>query len=659
MNFTSISKRVGILFISLLAVSWSAMSHAGTGTITTTTPHLTIAAGHEATGNFSWTTTGETTAQVYISVNGGADLLNTTGPSGSNNPPWFVPGNDYVIKLYEGTSHTNLLAYTSISTQYPPASQFGMDYYPAGQDSEILYPSVWASQQQAVTNDAAQMASMGVKVVRVFLFADKCEYIAPNWPPSSLPCPSSSTAQFPIETNGMLTSLTGSGGLLAILQSHGIKVIFVLANQYQANGPKYANNMTPSCLCWQGFYGPNNYSAFLSDTVRWVRDITSAVASSPYSNDVLYYDYANEYTDPAEDPTNAPPNNPEYLQYLYDQGRVPMGERGVSLSLNDVGFIESFGKVYTQRVNALKTDLNGRHLDYLDIHYYSENSADDPANLQYAYDAAQTIFGDSTLLLGETGTCSNVDYTATPFAPNYSGELSQQTADLGLFNDAISLGFSYYLNWMLYDNTPNPKADTSCTGGFPSFGFEDYQSSQNTEIFNLQPKDIMGGLASQFSLVPNPDMESVSGGALVNWFVGGIDSVSLVSMGPLRSDAATNDYYARVIATSSQGASGYLRSKVFGVQGGAPIYMDAFIRTNMSSVFMELDEYDINMNLITTDTGPTYTPSSSSTWENYLQQVGSWNVTLNSNTARAILVIYGSSNLSTALLDVDTVTVSQ
>lgn len=641
--------------LSLAIAAWSATGLAGTGTITTSTPHLVGANGQILTGSISWSTQGESTAQVYVSVNGGADKPEAGGPNGSATPNWIKVPNDYVFKLYEGTAHTKLLAYTSISTQIASAEQFGFDYFPAGLDSRFLMnadpvltannPSAtWAnSVQPEVAADISQMAAMGVKVLRLYMLSNDCEFIPPNaHEDTQCGVPVQGTTNFPITSNGVLTNLTGPNGFLSMLQAHGIRTIILFANPYnndEGRGGDFTN-----CSCWEEYYP--NFNSYLNDAATWMNYIVDAVESSPYATDVIYYDYASEFD------LSASIEEAAYLQGVYDRSLVPMGKRGVSVSVN----------TGTQNYGDLKNSLGSRHLDYIDTHNYrlTNDVSHDLSLLTSEHNVAVSTFPDSTMLLGETGYCSAYDYAAGGVR-NDSGESSQQGVDLAAFQAAAAAGFSYYLNWQLYDNTP-PVPAAGCAVGGITLGFEYYPNNPNA--FTSQAKDIVGGMASTYSLVPNADMETVTNGTTPdNWYAGSAAAFTFQASGPARDAAATNNYYAFVSAAApAVGNVVWLNSVAFPVQGGQPIYMDAFLNSNLQGVTLSLREYDGNNNLITTDTGPSYTPTDS-VWHSYLQEVipgTPWSVTLNANTVKAILVIAGQAqSTDPAYLAVDTVSVSQ
>ena len=52
----------------------------------------------------------ESTAQVYVSTNNGAEALFASGGEGSSDAPWIQTGMNYEFRLYAGTEHKDLLA---------------------------------------------------------------------------------------------------------------------------------------------------------------------------------------------------------------------------------------------------------------------------------------------------------------------------------------------------------------------------------------------------------------------------------------------------------------------------------------------------------------------------------------------------------------------
>lgn len=63
----------------------------------------------------TWSTSDGSPAQVYVSMNGGAEVLFAQDSSGSQAAPWILSGNSYEFRLYAGTSRATLLATTLVS----------------------------------------------------------------------------------------------------------------------------------------------------------------------------------------------------------------------------------------------------------------------------------------------------------------------------------------------------------------------------------------------------------------------------------------------------------------------------------------------------------------------------------------------------------------
>lgn len=69
-------------------------------------PNPVSVAGALGTTTITYSTGSGSAGQVYVSVNGGADILISQGAGGTFAVPWIVPGNTYVFTLYAGTTHS-------------------------------------------------------------------------------------------------------------------------------------------------------------------------------------------------------------------------------------------------------------------------------------------------------------------------------------------------------------------------------------------------------------------------------------------------------------------------------------------------------------------------------------------------------------------------
>jgi hypothetical protein len=101
-------------------------------------------------------------------------------------------------------------------------------------------------------------------------------------------------------------------------------------------------------------------------------------------------------------------------------------------------------------------------------------------------------------------------------------------------------------------------------------------------------------------------------------------------MGPNRSEAAANDYYARIQCNTPK-ASVWMNAPTFTVTGGSKLYVNCFFRSSMTNIKISVSEYDSTWRVLPKSSGPAYTPSGWS-WNNYLGRVGSWSTQLNAST---------------------------
>lgn len=606
------------------ALSFNAFA-AATGTLSSSPSHLIIEKGELGNATISWSTTGTTDAQVFVSSPGGQETLMAEGPSGSVPASWIVPGQTYVFRLYEGTAHTNLLAWSSVTTQSPPGSAFGFNYWPNGHQDDTLYNANWPSLSPMVQADLDHIASLGGGVIRLFF-----------WPQvSGFSISPGQGGQF----NSQLSEVSANlPSFLKLCADRNISVIVAFGNNY------YDSNDTVSGMpWWEIAYGNSNdgFASFLHDTGDWMNTIVNAIESSPYASSVIYYDLENEYYSQA---TNAQ----WYITFLYDWSNVPDGKRGVSV-LNAA----TDGPDLAFALNASAgPKLGNRHLDYIDFHSYMTPQSYPGYQSNTPSQAATTlksIFPSATLVMGEFG------YQTGDTSPNGSSDtLQQEQATLSSINDAREAGVSYYLNWLIWDAI----AQSART---PAFG-----ANPNA------PRDVLGGVAAALGLLYNPDMEIVSNGAPVGWSVGGTVPATLSTQsGYGAGNAATNYNYARVSTNQTTGGV-WLVSNQFPVKGGRQLFVNAYVRSGMHNVGLGVAEYDANRASIKNDIGPTYNPS---TWSfvNYLQQISSncsgaaiaqdqcsWNVTLQPNTAYVSITINGQpAATAPSYLDVDAVSAWQ
>ena len=566
---------------------------AATGTIYATPQHLVIAKGTTASTTLTWSTSGCTSAQVYVSVNGGSESLVSTSTGRSLAVNWIGSGAWYVFKLYEGTAHTTLLAWTSVTSHIPPDYSVGFSYWPYERaNNSCLNDENWYTFRPIVERDLDQMSSMGVDHVRFLI-----------WPGYGWSLSSGLNADYYEQTENIVD-------LLSLVAARGMQAWLVFGNSYQDIG-----NGTPGHYWWMNAYDNNSvgYTEFLLDTKEWIDGYVNAIESSSYKTTVFAYDIGSEYKRQVT-------NEGWYIRFLLDHSAIPFGKRNVSVLRID-GNTDLTDLAYQLTISP----HNGvaRRLDFVDFRIYPDNYYLHMP-VEEARNTCQSVFPHSTIFMGESGY----------FCANSINEPNQQNAILDVLEqvDNMAAPIPYYCQWRLWDGS---------TSGDYGWGYSPHS-----------PKDILGGMSDALGLVYNGDMEIVSSGKPGGWDSGGTVTVALTS-GTGYAEAATNTYYGRLTANSSTG-SVWMTSSVVTVSGGKKFYANAYMRSNMKNISISVVQYDANMNYIATSTGPTFTPSGWS-WNDYLPRAGTWSASLNANTRKVIVSINGTCQANPAYLDVDAV----
>jgi len=592
----ALSRLCMALLIPAVVLASSTVAWAATGSISASPQHLVTAKGQVGTTVVSWSTSGCSNAEVWVSCDGSAESLFARGPSGSQAAAWIVPWHWYVFRLYEGTSHTTLLAWTGVSSQYPPAEMFGFNYWPYQSSCACLTDENWTSAMKAeVRTDLDHMASLSVGVLRLMFWPQSC-----GWTLLPYPQGGEFTSDFDEMTDNIVE-------LIQMCQERHLQVIICFGNNYFDCG-----NGDPGHRWWMNSY--DEFSDFLSDTAYWVNGFVNSIEASAYKNAIIFYDYENEYYR----------NHPYmgwYLTFLYDWSAVPEGKRGCSVlhvpyDVDDMKY----------QLGISPPGGVARRLDFVDYHSYPAYPHN--PDIEYCYDYCQGKFPDSTIILGEYGRVCG----------DSSEEAAQEATVLDVTGRAITKGICYYMNWMLWDETPGPGASTAW-GYTPD-----------------SPKDVLGGMSDVLNLALNPDMEDVSGGVPIYWEAGGSVPLSFYAGGPNATEAATNDYYARIKVENQTSGSVWLVAHGLYVDGGKTLYLNSYIRSSMQNVRMNVVEYDSSWNWLRSTTGPAFTPQYWMMY-NYVREVGSYSVDLLSNTGIVLVTISGEVVHDPSYLDVDAVSV--
>jgi hypothetical protein len=588
-------------FFMLAGTAWGAP----TG-ISVSPHHLVLAAdGPPGKATISWTTPA-THHEVWASVNGGPRNLvarSATAGRHSKRVEWIQPGYT-VFSLYAGRTqkpgnHTpsgRFLGYTSVTTQAPPASTFGIAYWPALETNASTLGRRWPLLSQTVARDLDLLASMGIGVVRLNI-----------WPLGN-----------PFTNDpGVWTITPGPGGdvvdrevlarqayhlvrLIKLCRDRGLKVTITFSNNYLRRGPRSADRQ----YLWEWAYPPEDggWQSFVDDAISWIDGYVKRIESSPepgVRSTVVAYDLQNEV---------APPVFP-YLRHVYDHSAIPRGKRGVSLlSVRD-------------HASRLKEAMGNRHLDYVEYHSYPGGiNPDIPAG----YREMARVFPDSTVILGEFG-------QATPGScaePSLDERSQAQTVSSAIIQ-ARAARIPYFVHWMFWNNTPpfhdqilGLLYDTHC------------------------PKDAFGSALSLTSRLSNPDMEDVADGRPVGWQAGARGRAdafrfTLRGQGSAEDVGATNRKYARVIVQTPPGRA-WLRSRAIPVKGGDGLWVNAFVRSTMKDVRVGVTQVRRDRTVVRTQ-GPAFTPTGFG-WNNWLHRVGPWKVCLDPRAVQAMVTVSGVAN---------------
>ena len=526
------------------------------------------------------------------------------------------------------------------------ATRFGFNYWPQGYGCNVLTDANWnEANKAAIKSDLDLMRSLDARIIRLNFWPSGCGFE-----------PAQGISSFRPEFNQIQKHLPE---LMKMLHARGLKVIIAFANTYLSSGPE--ENNPDGLRWWQLSYvgysnTPDGFTAFTNDSVKWINGIISAVeATHPANATVLYYDYQNEYSQRV-------PKIGQYLRILYDLGRAPAGKRGISVL--EVPVDVDAG------AHSLKNEIKSRFLDYVDFHSYPA-TAQCPfnADVGQVYGYIKSKFPGSVIVLGEYGgrALQQEDLSAASgrncdgvFAHVRWDEPQQVEVESAVINGSRGSSIPYVLHWMLWDYTP----------AAPPPRLLDDPNNNELQVFGIgykphQPKDVLGMYASYFSLAPNPDMEIVSNETPQGWAAGGDQPVQLVSAGPSTSDAATKSYYARIVRTKATNKAVWIQSDLIPAAGGSQTYFNAYVRSNMSKVRLEINEYNASRKKTRTVSGPMFTPCRNQAscvewhWHNYLHSVGSWSITTRRDTRYVIVAVLGRPNVAPAYLDVDAVSLAQ
>jgi hypothetical protein len=482
------------------------------------------------------------------------------------------------------------------------ASTLGFNYWPSGWgcpngycDSRVLNDANWPANKALVQRNLDQMASLGCGMVRLMLYPQATGWYLEN---GNGPGGSNFRSEFTEQKRNIVD-------LIGMCKARNMRVIITFGNSFLNYQPPPNQNVT----WWQGFPTYNsNFAPFLWDTIHWINGFADSIENSAYATSVYFYDIENEY---ARNLVNAA----WYSTYVFDASSIPPLKKGHSvLSLLDA--------------EDLRVNMGSRVLKFTDIHCYPTTCPADRAILEDSYDAMRAKFPGSITIMGEFARWTQ--YT--------TDEANQNCTVKDVAGRAKDKGIPYHLHWLFLDNEINPQ-------NYFGLGYQPHQM-----------KDAMGGLITVENLIPNADLESLTGVPAVptGWGFGSNPSGN-TTFAPVAGVAQTNTYCGRVTRALPTG-SVFLNAPGFAVSGSSTkkLYINFFFRSNMTGIYPVIHEYDQNWYPIGTLTGTSYTPGTW-TWFNYREIVGSQSFALASGTKNIIISIVGTSVSNNSMLDVDTI----
>jgi len=519
-------------------------------------------------------------------------------------------------------------------------SRFGFNYMPQGyKGCDFLTDDGWAEAKGKVAQDLDLMRSLGATVLRL-----------PFWSPSSGFKPTWS-----VDTQ-MCRRLPD---YLAMAKERGFKVVILLANTYQ--------RMRGGELIWRIIYGskfPNEtdeelFERFVSDSLIWENGIIDLAESSSARDAVVYYDYTGEYTPSV-------PRESDYFRAIYSRSHVPAGKGGQSVLVAPDDLEGGWDTLVEQLAIAHGS------ISFVDFHAYPvmphtgcPGNPDFKAVYDHVVAEAATKFPGARVVIGEFGRKAlrgpqpfdNLPYPRTcrkqaGQAPaRVFDERSQSATVMDIINWAAAKKIPIYTHWMLWDHTP--ANDTP-------------ESDLRSNVFGIgsdpdAPKDVLGLIATRFGILKNGDMETPETGAPADWRAQSSgDGPSTLQLAVSDRDPATNARFAHLETTDACNSCRVsIDSVPAKIAPGKALYVNAYVRTNMSDVRISVAQFDDAGHQLDDISGPSISPADGR-WRSYLHQIdGGWRAQISPKARKIVVSIGGAPRGAPAYLDVDAVSASQ
>ncbi|MBU2219181.1 hypothetical protein KKG15_01670, partial [Patescibacteria group bacterium] len=130
----------GLMFLVVINVN------AAQGTITAN-PQICVSSSKDIPCStvISWSASGVTQSQVWVSMDGGEEQLFTCALNGSETAPWILPGRNYAFRLYPATDCTsagksgsplNTIYVAGVVTDSSKSYRVAINYHSTAKDFE-------------------------------------------------------------------------------------------------------------------------------------------------------------------------------------------------------------------------------------------------------------------------------------------------------------------------------------------------------------------------------------------------------------------------------------------------------------------------------------------------------------------------------------------
>ncbi|MBU2263295.1 hypothetical protein KJ750_01385, partial [Patescibacteria group bacterium] len=167
----------GLMFLVVINVN------AAQGTITAN-PQICVSSSKDIPCStvISWSASGVTQSQVWVSMDGGEEQLFTCALNGSETAPWILPGRNYAFRLYPATDCTsagksgsplNTIYVAGVVTDSSKSYRVAINYHSTAKDFEN---TVFIKQYNTpairalVRSQLQSIADQGVKLIKTNLW---------------------------------------------------------------------------------------------------------------------------------------------------------------------------------------------------------------------------------------------------------------------------------------------------------------------------------------------------------------------------------------------------------------------------------------------------------------------------------------------------------